>query len=141
MGGMPLPVVIIAVFLSAESIVMEVPLVAFRQVPSIWFCRHRGSKDSGGMDYHILLSFGRILSQSDPFLVSEFSFLGLYSSIVVGVVRFEICGVSTGAHSLVSLVVTMIGTIGTAHVSVCVVSAKLCHDGCMRSIFGSYWEF
>ena len=39
-SGMPLLVVVVAMYLSVESIVIEVTLVAFRQVSIIWFCRY-----------------------------------------------------------------------------------------------------
>ena len=82
------------------------------------------------MGCHRLLSFGRLLSRTTPFLIPELSFLRQYSSIVVGVLRFLIWGVLEGTHLLVSLVATVIGTAGTVPVSICVASAKLYHEGC-----------
>ena len=69
----PLPNTVVAVHLLESSIVIEVSLVAFKQISSILFDRRRGSRDSGGMGHHILLSFDRLLSHLALFLVLEIS--------------------------------------------------------------------
>lgn len=76
-----------------------------------------------------MLSFGRTLRQTAPFYILELSF---------HVLRFLSWGIPVGRHSLLSLVIIVVGIDDTVSIFICVVRIEMCHDdyygGCERSL-------
>ena len=74
-----------------------------------------------------LVAFWYALELNCPFLIPELPF---------HVLRFGVWDVLVSSHSLVSLVLTMVGIFDTVSIFVCVVGVELCHDSCHGSCYG-----